>query len=192
MPTTRSQARMPSNPVLPGTPATPGTPVPTADMDPDLEAPTDPVAPPPVTVHNPTDLVLDHALCLVGFDRSHTPDHPVFQCLEEGGYDNFYRLSYLNPEEVRDLAYMNTSVSPPTWTTLSRGNQSALLTLIAYQRYYKATHDGTSLTPTDWLQINVDTINDFILSSDREFYINNSGTSPQHGAQQRPTSLLTE
>lgn len=77
----------------------------------------------------------------------------------------------LNTQNVRGLSYFNTSVSPPTWTILSRGNQAALLTLIAYQQYYKATHDGTCLTPSDWIQITVGTINDFILSGDRDFYI---------------------
>ena len=196
---TRSQARTPStNPTVPpgtpGTPEAPGTPVSVGHTEPDLEAPMVPIAPPAV---QPTDPVLVHALRLVGFDQSRTPDHPVFQCLADGGYDTFHRLFYLNPDEVRDLSYFNTSVSPPTWTNLSRGNQAALLTLIAYQRYYKATHNGISLTPTDWLQINVDTINDFILSSDREFYLQNNGTTsnpaPQTpGIQQRPNPLLTE
>jgi len=83
----------------------------------------------------------------------------------DGGYDTFYRLFFLNPEEVRDLAYLDTSTSPPIWVSLSRGNQSALLTLIAYQRYFKATHNGVSLTSHDWMTITADTINDFILSS---------------------------
>jgi hypothetical protein len=200
---TCSQARTPStNPTVPpgtpGTPEAPGTPVSVGNTEPDLEAPPmvtlAPIpAPPPV---QPTDPVLDHALGLVGFDRSRTPDHPVFQCLADGGYDSFYRLFYLNPDEVRDLSYFNTAVSPPTWTTLSRGNQAALLTLIAYQRYFKATHNGISLTPTDWLQITDGTIHEFILSSDRDFYIQNSGTSsttPQpSGPQPRSNPLLTE
>jgi len=66
-----------------------------------------------------TDPVLDHALCLVGFDRHHNPDHPVFQCLAQGGYDTFYHLFYLNSQVVRDLSYFNTSVNPPTWTSLN-------------------------------------------------------------------------
>ena len=153
-------------------------------------APPVPAVAPPAPAAPPTDPFLDHALGLVGFDRSRSPDHPVFLCLADGGYDTFHRLFYLNPDEVRDLAYFNTSVSPPAWTNLSRGNQSALLTLIGYQRYYKATHNGTSLTPTDWLQITVDTINDFILSSDRDFYIQASGTAATSSTQQR--NVLTE
>ncbi len=170
----RSQdARTPTNDP-PRPPGTPVTPVPLGNMEPDLEAPEQPPVPPPPVVPPPpaplalppappapsvpvvqppvhvlqtTDPVLDHALCLVGFDRSRNPDHPVFQCLADGGYDTFHHLFFLNPEDVKDLAYLDTSVSPPIWVSLSRGNQSALLTLIAYQRYYEANHNGTSLTP---------------------------------------------
>jgi len=107
-------------------------------MGPDLEAPAQtlvppppapvalppaPVVPPPAPTVPPsvpavaplipalqnTDPVLDHALNLVGFDRSRTPDHPVFQCLADGGYDTFHRLFFLNPEDVKDLAYLDTS-----------------------------------------------------------------------------------
>ena len=78
---TRSQARTPStNPTVPpgtpGTPEAPGTPVSVGHTEPDLEAPMVPIAPPAV---QPTDPVLPHALRLVGFDQSRTPDHPVFQ-----------------------------------------------------------------------------------------------------------------
>ena len=218
MPSTRSKARSldartPSHdpPRPPGNPGTPVTPVPLGNMEPDLEAPMEtPVPPapavlpppaptalptvqPPAPVVRITDPVLDHPLRLVGFDQSRNPDHPVFQCLADGGYDTFYRLFFLNPEEVKDLAYLDTSVSPPLWVNLSRGHQSALLTLIGYQRYHKATNNGTSLTPNDWLLITVDTINDFILSSDRDFYIQNSGPPPQSttSAPPRPT-LLSE
>jgi len=167
-----ADARTPTNDP-PRPPGTPVTPVPLGNMEPDIEAPMEtpvpppaPVVPTPVPDASNTDPVLDHALRLVGFDRNRNPDHAVFQCLADGGYDTFYRLFFLNPEEVRDLAYLNTSFSPPAWVTLSGGNQLAVLTLIAYQRYYKATHNGTSLTPTYWLQITEDTINNFILSSD--------------------------
>ena len=142
-----------------------------ANMEPGLEAPMKTVA--SVAVQ-PTDPVLDHALSLVGFNHSCHPDHPVFKCLAHGGYETFNHLFLLNTENVRVLSYFNTSVSPPTWTTLSRGNQAALLTLIAYQHFYKATHDGTCLTQSDWLQMEVDTINDFILSGDRDFYIHDN------------------
>ena len=182
---------------VPPAPVVPPPPAPVA-------LPPAPAVPPPAPVVNPpvpaappgTDPVLDHALRLVGFDRSRNPDHAVFQCLADGGYDTFYRLFFLNPEEVKDLAYLDTSLSPPVWVSLSRGNQSALLTLIAYQRYFKATNNGTSLTPTDWLQITEDTINNFILSSDRDLYIQNSGP-PQQAATptatlQRPSNLLNE
>ena len=141
----------------PRLPGTPGTPVPRGNMEPDLEAPLltpappAPVVPPPpapvvlppapsvalvapvqlpVPVVQLTDPVLDHALSLVGFNRSRNPDHPVFQCLADGGYDTFHRLFFLNPDEVRELAYLDTSVSPPIWVSLSRGNQSALLILL--------------------------------------------------------------
>jgi hypothetical protein len=90
---------------------------------------------------------------LLALTTSCTPNHPLFQCLAEGGCDTFYWLFYLYPDEVQDLSSLNTSVSPPTWMTLSCGNQSALLTLIAYQWFYKATHkathNGTRLTPHD-------------------------------------------
>jgi len=84
------------------------------------------------------------------------------------------------------LSYFNTSVNPPTWTTLNRGDQAALLTLVAYQRYFKATH-GTSLTPNDWLnKITVDTINGFILSSNRDFYAYDIGKQRQPGSSHLP------
>ena len=121
---------VPPAPVVVPTPPTPVAVPPAPPVAPPVAPP--PVAPavpavqPPAPVVQPTDPVLDHALRLVGFDRSHNPDHPVFQCLADGGYDTFYRLFFLNPEEVKDLAYLDTSVSPPIWVGLSRGNQSAL------------------------------------------------------------------
>jgi len=150
-------------------PGTPGMfPLPPGLMKSDLDAPMVTLVPAVVVS---TDPVLDHALRLVGFDRSVIPHHPVFQCLANGGYDTFYHLFYLNPETVRDLSYLNTSVIPSTRTYLRRGDQAALLTLIAYQWYYKGTHDGMSLTTTDWLKITVDDINEFILSSHRDLYL---------------------
>ena len=142
-------------PPVPAVPAVPAVPSPAPAVP-----TTTPAVQPPAPIVQATDPILDHALRLVGFDRARNPDHAVFKCLADGGYDTFHRLFFLNPDEVRDLAFLDTSVSPPIWVSLSRGNQSALLTLIAYQRYYKATHNGTSLTRKDWLQITEDTIHD--------------------------------
>ena len=92
-PTAPAQTPVPPAPAVPPPPAPVVLP-PAPAMPPPAPAapPPVPAVQPPVPVVQPTDPVLDHALCLVGFDRSRNPDHPVFQCLADGGYDTFHRL----------------------------------------------------------------------------------------------------
>jgi hypothetical protein len=134
---TRSQTQATTNAGPPGLPGDPG--------DDDSSDAT------PMGPH--FDPYYEHVLLLLGFHRSSTPGHPVFQALHDGGYNTFPSLFQLRRADVEALNYMaplsdqDLNLVP---TRLPRGTQTMLLVPQGYRVYFQESQHRP-MTSQDWL-----------------------------------------